>query len=75
MTEVRLAVSSDRTSVSGTAMDSLGARSCPISGHYLFPPGKLELLAGLGEAIDACGGSFKMSYVAVVVTAAKTPRL
>jgi SAM-dependent methyltransferase len=41
-------------------------------GHNLFPPGKLEeLLAGLGEAIDAVGGSFEMHYSAVVITAAK----
>ena len=41
-------------------------------GHNLFPPGKLEeLLAGLGAAIDAVGGSFTMAYTAVVVTAAR----
>jgi SAM-dependent methyltransferase len=41
-------------------------------GHNLFAPGKLdELLVGLGEAVDTSGGSFKMSYVAVVITAAK----
>jgi SAM-dependent methyltransferase len=39
-------------------------------GHNLFPSGKLdELLAGLGAAIDAAGGSFLMSYTAAVVTA------
>jgi SAM-dependent methyltransferase len=39
-------------------------------GHSQFPPGQLdELLAGLGEAIDAVGGSFTMAYTAVVVTA------
>jgi SAM-dependent methyltransferase len=40
-------------------------------GHTQFPPGKLdELLAGIGTAIDALGGSFTMRYAAVVVTAA-----
>jgi hypothetical protein len=40
-------------------------------GHTQFPPGKLdELLAGIGTAIDAIGGSFTMRYAAVVVTAA-----
>jgi SAM-dependent methyltransferase len=40
-------------------------------GHNQFPPGKLdELLEGTGAAIDAVGGRFTMSYVAVVVTAA-----
>ena len=39
-------------------------------GHNLFPPAKLaELLAGIGAAIDAVGGSFAMGYTAVVVTA------
>jgi SAM-dependent methyltransferase len=41
-------------------------------GHSLFAPAKLaELLAGIGAAIDAVGGSFVMSYTAVVVTAAR----
>ena len=40
-------------------------------GHNQFPPGKLdELLAGTGAAIDAVGGRFRMTYTAVVVTAA-----
>jgi hypothetical protein len=43
-----------------------------FGGHSAFPPGKLdELLAGLGAAIDAVGGSFAMRYAAVVVTAAR----
>lgn len=42
-------------------------------GHSQFPRGKLEeLLAGIGAAIDATGGSFTMRYAAVVVTAART---
>jgi SAM-dependent methyltransferase len=42
-------------------------------GHSQFPPGKLEeLLAGIGAAIDAAGGSFTMRYTAAVVTAART---
>ncbi len=44
-----------------------------FGGHGQFPPGKLEdLLAGMGAAIDAVGGSFTMGYAAVVVTAART---
>jgi SAM-dependent methyltransferase len=39
-------------------------------GHSTFPPATLqELLAGIGAAIDAAGGSFTMDYTAVVVTA------
>ena len=39
-------------------------------GHSLFPPGQLdELLAGLGDAIDAVGGAFAMDYTTVAVTA------
>jgi SAM-dependent methyltransferase len=41
-------------------------------GHSQFPPGKLdELLASLGQAIDAVGGSFVMEYTAVAVTAVR----
>ncbi|MGA2008968.1 MAG: class I SAM-dependent methyltransferase [Solirubrobacteraceae bacterium] len=41
-------------------------------GHRRFPPGRLEdLLAGIGAAIDARGGSFTMRYISVVVTAAR----
>ena len=41
-------------------------------GHSQLPPAQLEeLLAGIGAAIDAVGGSFTMGYAAVVVTAAK----
>jgi SAM-dependent methyltransferase len=41
-----------------------------FGGHTQFPPGKLdELLAGLGDVIDTCGGSFIMAYTAVAVTA------
>jgi SAM-dependent methyltransferase len=39
-------------------------------GHSKFPPATLqELLAGIGAAIDAAGGSFTMHYTAAVVTA------
>ena len=42
-------------------------------GHNQFPPDKLdELLAGIGAAIDAVGGSFTMDYATVAVTAART---
>lgn len=38
-----------------------------------LPQDKLnELLAGIGAAIDAAGGSFTMTYAAVAVTAART---
>ena len=41
--------------------------------HSQFPPAKLEeVLAGIGAAIDAMGGSFTMHYTAVAVTAART---
>jgi SAM-dependent methyltransferase len=44
-----------------------------FGGHSRFPPAKLEgLLAGIGAAIDATGGSFTMRYTTVVVTAART---
>jgi len=43
------------------------------SGHSQFRPAKLEeLLAGIGAAIDAAGGSFTMHYTAVAVTAARS---
>jgi SAM-dependent methyltransferase len=42
-------------------------------GLTLFPQAKQdELLAGVGAAIDAVGGSFTMHYATVVVTAAKS---
>jgi SAM-dependent methyltransferase len=44
-----------------------------FGGHSRFPPGVLaELLAGVGAAIEAAGGSFTMPYTAVAVTAART---
>ncbi|HEY7421949.1 MAG TPA: class I SAM-dependent methyltransferase [Gaiellaceae bacterium] len=46
----------------------------PTTGdHQRFPPEQLdELLAGLGAAIDAVGGSFTMPYTTLVVGAART---
>jgi SAM-dependent methyltransferase len=42
-------------------------------GHSRFPPAKLnELLIGIGDAVDAVGGSFTMRYTTVVVTATRT---
>jgi hypothetical protein len=42
-------------------------------GHSRFPPATLEeLLAGIGTAIDAVGGSFTMHYVTIVITATRT---
>ena len=44
-----------------------------FGGFDQFPPAKQEeLLAGLGAAIDAVGGSFTMGYTAVVATAVRT---
>jgi SAM-dependent methyltransferase len=44
-----------------------------FGGHNLLAPAKLdELLASVGSAIDAVGGSFTMRYAAVVVTGART---
>jgi SAM-dependent methyltransferase len=43
-------------------------------GHSRLAPATLdELLAGLGAAIDAAGGSFAMRHAAVVLTAERTP--
>ncbi len=43
-----------------------------FGGHPQVPPDKLvELLVGIGEAIDAAGGSFTMGYTAMVVTATR----
>jgi SAM-dependent methyltransferase len=40
--------------------------------HSQFPPDKLAaVLAGIGEAIDAAGGSFVLPYTAAVITAAR----
>jgi SAM-dependent methyltransferase len=42
-------------------------------GHNQFTPDKLsEVLAGIGVAIDAVGGSILMHYTAVIVTAARS---
>jgi SAM-dependent methyltransferase len=42
-------------------------------GHSQFPPAALaEVLAGIGAAIDAVGGSFTMRFTAVAVMAART---
>jgi SAM-dependent methyltransferase len=44
-----------------------------FGGHNQIPPTKLqELLAGIGAAIDARGGSFTAHYTTVVATAART---
>lgn len=44
-----------------------------IGGHSQLRPAMLrELLAGIGAAIDAAGGSFMMHYATVAVTAART---
>ena len=44
-----------------------------FGGHTRIPPAKLaELLAGIGTAIDAVGGSFTTHYATLAVTAART---
>jgi SAM-dependent methyltransferase len=44
-----------------------------IGDHSQYPPAQLEeLLAGIGAAIDAMGGSFMIRYTTVAVTAART---
>ena len=44
-----------------------------FGGASQLPPAKLEeILAGIGGAIDALGGSFTMHYTTVAVTAART---
>jgi SAM-dependent methyltransferase len=41
-----------------------------LGGHTLLPPATLQdLLAGVGAAIDAAGGSFTMQYTTVAATA------
>jgi hypothetical protein len=43
-----------------------------FGGHNQFPTATLgELIAGLGEAIDAAGGSFTAQYSAIAVTASR----
>jgi len=43
-----------------------------FGGHALLAPERMaELLAGIGNVIDAAGGSFVMGYSAVVVTATR----
>jgi SAM-dependent methyltransferase len=43
-----------------------------FGGHSQIPPDRLrELLAGIGAAIDAAGGSFTMHYTTLAVTAAR----
>lgn len=45
-----------------------------LGGQSQLPPSVLgELLAGMGAAIDAGGGSFTMNYTTVAVTASRPP--
>jgi SAM-dependent methyltransferase len=46
----------------------------PTSGFWAQIPaaGQREILAGIGAAVDAAGGSFTMHYTTVAVTAART---
>ncbi|MGO8723148.1 MAG: class I SAM-dependent methyltransferase [Acidimicrobiales bacterium] len=44
-----------------------------FGGHSQLPPDKLaQLLSGLGDALDAAGGSITIGYNAVVITATRT---
>ncbi len=44
-----------------------------FGGYSQFPPAQQQdLLAGIGAAIDAVGGSFRMGYIAIVATAARS---
>jgi hypothetical protein len=44
-----------------------------VAGHNQIPPARLaHLLAGVGAAVDAAGGSFTVRYATVVVTAARS---
>ena len=44
-----------------------------FGGHSQIPPAEMEmLLAGIGAAIDAVGGSFTIHFTTVAVTAART---
>jgi SAM-dependent methyltransferase len=44
-----------------------------FGGHSQIPPARLqELLAGIGAAVDAVGGSFTVHYATLAVTAART---
>jgi SAM-dependent methyltransferase len=44
-----------------------------FGGHNQLPPDKLQsLLTGIGDSIDGVGGSFRMSYRTVVVTARRS---
>jgi SAM-dependent methyltransferase len=43
-----------------------------FGGHSQLPPAdQRELLAGIGAAIDACGGTFTMGFTTLAVTAAR----
>lgn len=43
-----------------------------FGGHSAIPPAeRAELLTGIGEVVEAAGGSFEMGYVAVTVTATR----
>ncbi|MEJ3746697.1 class I SAM-dependent methyltransferase [Actinomycetes bacterium KLBMP 9797] len=55
------------------ARDEWLAQVPTFGGHSGFPPATLaELLDGLGDAVDAVGGSFPMHYTAVAVTAPRS---
>lgn len=44
-----------------------------FGGHSQIEPSRLQdLLTGIGDAIDAVGGSFTMGYTSVVATAVRT---
>jgi SAM-dependent methyltransferase len=59
----------DRRYTRGEWLDQL-----PTSGFWAQIPaaGQREILAGIGTAVDAAGGSFMMQYTTVAVTATRT---
>jgi SAM-dependent methyltransferase len=57
----------------GYTRDELLEQVPTAGGHSRIPPAKLrELLAGIGAAIDAVGGSFTAQYTTLAVTVART---
>jgi len=63
----------DLTRQSGITRDQWLEQVPTFGGHSQIPPARQqEILAGIGTAIDALGGSFTMHYTTVAVTAART---
>jgi hypothetical protein len=59
----------ERTYTRDERLDLLPTQGCPTR----FPPARLaEVLAEIGAAVDATGGSFTVRYITMVVTALRT---